>query len=178
VTFFSGTIENLRVRNASLAGVWWNPAVTLSNSEFVGVKFNAGAFPGTNVSNVKFVDCVFRGAEIDVTNFSLVTFGTTPPDPRYTNVVTPNVTAFENSVVLSRAPAPEPGVMDLSNPVEEVQFRDVVFTGVRFRARMRPEWFVNCSFDRCTLPSTLPLDALEKGGSHVTDSQWADEPLG
>ncbi len=68
--------------------------------------------------------------------------------------------------------------MDLSNPVEEVQFRDVVFTGVRFRGRMRPEWFVNCSFDRCTLPSTLPLDALEKGGSHVTDSQWADEPLG
>ena len=175
VTFSSGVVEQLDVRNATLASVYWNgTAMTLARSTFQNVKFNSGGFAGTNAVGVKFTDCVFRGAEVDVTNFASVEFRSTPSDGL---IITGNVGAFENSVILNRAPPPDPRVLEIRNPAAEVRFVDVVFTGVRFRGFLRPDWFKNCSFDRCTLPSSLPIEALVREGNNVSASYVADESL-
>jgi hypothetical protein len=42
---------------------------------------------------------------------------------------------------------------------------------------MRPEWFTNCSFDRCTLPPSLPFAALEARGNRVHETLTADESI-
>lgn len=184
VTFATGLVERLTVRNSTLASVYWLAApapnregMTLSASSFRNVKFNSGGFAGTNAINVDFLDCVFRGAELDVSNFALVTFRTSPPDPDKPNLITGQVGAFENSVILDRNPPPAPGVMDLSEPRDEVRFEGIVFTGVRFRGRIRPQWFKDCSFDRCTFPTALPLAELERRGNRIYGSTLADEPL-
>jgi uncharacterized protein YjbI with pentapeptide repeats len=141
------------------------------------VQFAGGGFAGTNAVGVDFLDCVFRGSEIDVTNFSLVTFRSSPPDAAHPTLVTPNVAAFENCVILNRRQPPPPKVLDLSDPAEEVRFRDAVFTGVRFRGNVHPEWFEKCSFDRCTFPKAIDLGRLEKSGHHVAECSVADESL-
>lgn len=173
VTFSSGTVQRLDVRNSTLAGVYWNgPALTLASSTFQSVKFNAGAFSGTNAVGVQFIDCVFRGTEVDLTNFSGVEFRSTPSDSL---AITGIVGAFENSVLLNRASPPEKGVLEIRNPEAEVRFDGVVFTGVRFRGFFRADWFKNCSFDRCTLPPSLRAADLAGEGNHVGDFSVADE---
>lgn len=177
-TFVSGSVERLDVRRATLASVVWAKELTLSNATFTNVSFEAGGFYGTNAIRLDFLDCLFHGVELDLTNFALAKFRSTPTDDAHPNVITAGtVCAFENSVITNRGTAPAAGVMDLSTPADEVQFNGVVFTGVRFRGYMRPEWFKDCSFDRCTLPSSFKIEALEQRGNHVSGSAYADESL-
>lgn len=180
LTFYTGTVDRLTVTDSSLSGVHWgrSPAFTLSNSTFRNVQFAAGGFDQTNAISVAFDDCIFRGTEIDVTNFGLVTFRSSPDDPRHpTLVAAGRQTIFENCVIVNRATPAPPNVLDLGDPAEEVRFTDVVFTGVRFRGYIRPEWFERCSFDRCTFPTAIDLEALEARGNTVSDCTNADESL-
>ena len=177
-TFISGTIENLTARQSSFASVFWGRELSLSNASFRNVRFDGGGFPGTNAIRLDFLACLFQGVEIDLANFGLARFRSMPADPAHPNVVNAGeVCAFENSVIANTAALPAPGTMDLSNPADEVQFEDVVFTSVHFRGYVKPEWFRNCSFDRCTLPKSINPAALERRGNRVTDSVYADEPI-
>jgi hypothetical protein len=180
VTFYTGTVDRLTVTDSSLAGVHWgrSPVFTLSNSTFRNVQFAAGGFDQTNAISVAFDDCIFRGTEIDVTNFGLVTFRSSPADPKHpTLVAAGRQTIFENCVIVNRATPAAPNVLELGDPAEEVRFTDVVFTGVRFRGYIRPEWFERCSFDRCTFPTAIDLEALEGRGNTVSDCTNADESI-
>ena len=175
-TFVSGTIERLTARSAMFASVYWGRELTLSNASFQNVRFESGGFAGTNAIRLDFLACLFHGVELDVTNFALARFRSVPADPNHPNVVNAGeVCAFESSVIVNTAQPPAVGTLDLSTPADEIQFDGVVFTAVHFRGYIRPEWFKNCSFDRCVLPSSLTVAALERGGNRVTDSVHADE---
>jgi uncharacterized protein YjbI with pentapeptide repeats len=180
VTFYSGTIDRLAVKDSSLAAVHWGAAsrFTLSNASFRNVHFAAGGFDQTNAIGVSFDDCIFRGTEIDVTNFALVTFRSSPNDPAHpTLVAAGRQTILENCVVVNRATPVAANVMDLGDPAEDVRFTDVVFSGVRFRGYIRPEWFERCSFDRCTFPTSVAPAVLEARGNTVSDCTQSDESI-
>jgi uncharacterized protein YjbI with pentapeptide repeats len=180
VTFHTGTVDRLTVTESSLGSVHWgrSPAFTLSNSSFRNVQFAGGGFDQTNAIGVAFDDCIFRGTEIDVTNFSLVAFRSSPADAAHPTLIPAGrQTILENCVVVNRATPAAAGVLDLADPAEDVRFTDVVFTGVRFRGFFRPEWFRRCSFDRCTFPTAIRSDDLVARGNTVSDCSSADEPL-
>jgi len=177
-TFMSGSVDHLSVRSTTLASVFWGRELTLSNATFTNVMFDGGGFSGTNAIRLDFLACLFHGVELDLTNFALATFRSVPADPNHPNVITAGeLCAFENSVIVNRGKPPAAGVIDLSTPADEVQFEGVVFTAVHFRGYIRPEWFRNCSFDRCTLPSSLDEKSLARGENRISDSVQANEPL-
>lgn len=178
-TFVSGVVERLAVERATLAGVVWGRQLTLSNASFRNVKFHGGGFYGTNAIRLDFLACLFYGVELDVTGFALARFRSVPADPQHPNVINAGeLCAFENSTIVNRSEPPAAGVLDLSTPADEVQFQDVVFTGVQFRGYIRPEWFRDCTFDRCVLPESLTHEALQARGNRVTDSVHLDQPIG
>jgi hypothetical protein len=149
----------------------------MSNIQFVHCRFDFTWFARTKAVALEFVNSSFRGSEIDVTNFSLVKFfsrSTVPPD---SNLVTDEVLVVENSVILNREQQPEPGVMDLSHPQDQVSFHGVVFEGVHFRGWIRPEWFVACSFRNCTFPTNLSRSNLAAKNNSTENCVWRNEDL-
>lgn len=162
ITFVSGTIQKLIVRRSSLAGVWWGPNVDLVGSLFDDVKFEGVSLEPRNAIHVTFHDAVFRGSTVDVTNFSLVRFDSSPAN---VDVITPNVGAFEDDVVINRQSPPAANVLDLNRPEKQVRFQRVVFKHVRFEGWIRPEWFQDCSFEECIFPPSFVLKNLITRGN-------------
>jgi len=182
VTFKSGDIHAVRFHRSTFANVHWVSSpdgasgLSLSDALFDGSRFFGGSFSGTKVIGARFVNSKFYGSEVEVTNFSLASFETASSRPADSNVITDEIGLFENSILSSRLPPTEPGVLDLSNPKEEVQFRGVIFTNCRLRGRFRPEWFEGCSFYNCVLPVELTQEKLAERQNQVEDGVWKDEP--
>jgi hypothetical protein len=179
ITFMKGLIEGVTFDEATLAGVIWNesPGMTLSNLRFVNSDFYYAWFAGTNVAGAEFVNSSFRGAVLDVTNFSRVRFlshSSTPEDP---TLITGEVAVFEDSTILNRNSPPEPGVLDLGDPTKEVLFDGVVFQATHFRGWIRPEWFKDCHFLNCVLPTSLREEDLLAGNNVVHNCTWRNEDL-
>jgi uncharacterized protein YjbI with pentapeptide repeats len=183
VTFKSGDIRAVRFHRSTFANVHWLSSrdgasgLSLSDALFEGSRFFGGSFSGTKAIGVRFANSKFYGSEIDVTNFSLVSFETASSRPNDSTVVTDEIALFENSILSSRLPPPEPGVLDLSNPQEEVQFQGVIFTNCRFRGRFKPEWFAGCTFINCVLPTALTQEKLADRHNEVENGLWKDEPV-
>jgi hypothetical protein len=52
---------------------------------------------------------------------------------------------------------------------DDVVFDDVLFVESRLEGWFRPEWFRGSTFERCTLPDSLPPAALRAAGNIVID---------
>jgi len=70
-----------------------------------------------------------------------------------------------------------PGVLDLSNPADEVQFHDDIFSNCRLSGTFKAPWFRNSSFFNCTLPDSLSPEGLAQGGKCLDNIIWKNEPL-
>jgi uncharacterized protein YjbI with pentapeptide repeats len=172
VTVRHGRIERFDARDCKIAGVYFGPGpgqraesgglslidATFDNCDFWNVWFDA-----TQVIGASFRDDKFRGVDLSLAGLAAVRFVST----QESGVITPRVTIFENSVIRGLPSGPEPGVLELATPEQEVLFEGVEFVRVTFTGWFRPEWFRNNHFADCTLPSGLTVEQLAKGGNRV-----------
>jgi hypothetical protein len=182
VVFANGNQSDLTFHGGALSSVIWGESPSLesddgmvvANSRFEGTYFYASEFRGTNLTRVQFVNPRFLGGRLDVSSFSLVEISQQSQETRE-GVITDEIALIENAVVTNLNDPPEPGVMDLGDPRNQVIFRGVVFDGVDFRGWIRPEWFIDCWIRRSVLPTQVTRELLESGGNRIEDVAWLDQ---
>jgi hypothetical protein len=170
VTMRDGRIEGFTASQCQFSDVYLGPspgAGTPKGLSFINAKFDSCSFSnvwidGTQLLTSEFRNGKFRGADVSVVGMAGVKFYSAAG----VNVVTRDFTLFENSVIRGVA-APDPKVMDLSTPEQEVLFDGVEFVRVRFEGWFKPEWFRNSHFEACVFPASLPSDALARDGNRV-----------
>jgi uncharacterized protein YjbI with pentapeptide repeats len=177
MTFQGRTLQNVQFQDSTFAGVVWSKGLTISGLRCQNCDFWFTWFAGAVGVDLEFVNSSFRGSEIDLTNLSLFRLLSHEKRPELETLVTDEISVVENSVILNRNLPPAPGVLDLSVPSEEALFDGVVFSNVHFRGYIRPEWFRNCHFLHCVLPTSLSQQALEAGGNILDSPLRSDEPL-
>lgn len=168
-TFLSGAISGATFERVHFGGVLWGeaPSFDISTAAYRDCTFAGGAFLATNIIDAEFTNCQFIGTNVDVQNFGQVHFKTQPPEESSKFVVTGSVCSFENAVISNCKEPPPPGVLDFSDPENEVTFHDVVFESCRFRGLIRPSWFQKCHFTRCVFPESFKVEELKQAGNHV-----------
>jgi hypothetical protein len=169
ISFIGGGWRNVEVTDSTLAGVFF---AKRNDFQFSGVKFSnveviGGGMEAVGAIDVEFENTKFRGAVLDTTNFAGVRFVTVGREIEGHPVITPSYTLVERTLVISGRKPPDPRVLDLSGPGSDVLFKNVVFVECRLEGFFRPEWFQNCSFDRCTLPDSLSKAKLVAAGNTV-----------
>jgi uncharacterized protein YjbI with pentapeptide repeats len=167
-SFLGGNWQGVKFQDLTFSGVVWADQKSgMSNVVFEKVRFNGSELGAVNAVNVSFLNSKFHGSSVDTTNFAKVSFVTSRPVEKGTPTITPDYTLFERSTLVSHRTPPEPGVMDLSEPEDDVIFDGVVFVDSRLEGWFKPEWFRRSSFERCLLPPSLSKEALEKQGNTV-----------
>ncbi len=181
ITFMKGNIKDGDFKNVSFSGVVWNSApsqnsagLTLSGSKFNMCQFNAVHFLGTGGVGLDFINCSFRGAQLDVSGFGAVHFLSQVSDPS-SSVVTNEVSVFERCSIDNCVESAAPGVMEIVPPDSEVRFTGVVFNSCHFRGLIRPSWFKDCHFRNCIFPKSVDLKTLEDGENILQNCSTADE---
>jgi uncharacterized protein YjbI with pentapeptide repeats len=172
-TFNSGNITQVSFKNTQFDDVYFagidsaQQGIKLSGIEFSSCGFNTVYFDKSNIIDVRFNACRFKGSILNTTNFGAVNFYSDTSSNN--NVITNGrVTFFENCVFQNSNPPDEPGVMVLGKE-EEMQFIDVVFDQCRFVGLMRPEWFKHCTFENCVFPTAIILEKL-KNNNFINNS--------
>jgi uncharacterized protein YjbI with pentapeptide repeats len=169
VSFLGGSWQGARIRDSTFAGVFWTKKrnFSMEGAEFRNVEFFGGEMEGITAIDVSFVNSKFRGMSIDTTNFGKVRFVTEEPKTEGNQIITPDYTLFEHSVLTSQRTPPSPKILDLSLPGDDVLFDGVVFVDCRLEGWFKAEWFRHSSFERCELPASLTREALEQAGNTV-----------
>lgn len=166
-TFSGGTIHQTTFRNVVFSDIFFTGSNEGKFLNLSALKFNNCDFSGITIEQTQLIDITFtnsrfRGSSLDLTNVGAVNFLSSPErGPVITNG---QVTYFENCLFTNNTSPDEKGVMVLGKE-EEVQFHDVVFKGCRFTGLVRPEWFINCSFEDCIFPDETSFNALGKSNS-------------
>ncbi|HEX2223421.1 MAG TPA: toll/interleukin-1 receptor domain-containing protein [Thermoanaerobaculia bacterium] len=170
-SFLKGSWEDVRFSDMTFSGVHWaaHPAFGISKGTFERVQFHGGVMNAISAVNVSFLNSKFRGATVDTTNFGKVRFATVRPPEKGNATITAEYALFENSTLISNRIPPEPHILDLSEPEDDVVFEDVVFVDCRLQGWFKPAWFRNCSFERCAFPVSLSRDELERNGNKFVE---------
>src|SRR5207253_2380796 len=112
ITFMKGIISDVEFKRAAFSGVVWNSApsakatgLMLSNLKFIMCQFNASHFIGTGGISLDFINCSFRGAQLDVSGFGAVHFFSQVSDPS-SNVITNEISVFERCSIENCVPRP------------------------------------------------------------------------
>jgi uncharacterized protein YjbI with pentapeptide repeats len=170
-TFRGGNWTNATIRRSVLSSVAWTsaPMVRMSGILFDGVEFHSVLMQPFVAVDVTFRNSKFRGGEVNISSFSKVRFVTEhASEPDSNPIITPDFALFERSVILSQHEPPEPGVLDLSTPSDYTVFDGVVFVDCKLEGWFDPAWFRNSSFENCSLPPSLTIQALQQFGNNVT----------
>lgn|GEM_PF-2233335 len=175
-SYGKGTIRNLEVTRSIIAGIVLGPGptdgkegLTLLRSQIVDSDAWFFRVEGTQLLDVEFRDVRFRGAQLDLSGHAGVRFVSTPPDPR---MITSAFTLMEDSWITQTRLPPEPHVMDLAEPEQEILFDGVIFKRTRFEGHFKPQWFRNSRFEECVFATDLNREALMEGGNHIDASVW------
>jgi uncharacterized protein YjbI with pentapeptide repeats len=170
-TIRSGSIEDFSSRRCRFAGVYLGPGpgdgaepgLSLVDANFDGCDFWNVWIDRTQLLTSTFRNSKFRGADVSLAGMAGAKFYSETPS---LEIVTPDLALFENSIIRGITP-PEPGVMDLATPGQQVLFDGVHFVRVTFEGWFKPEWFRNSRFEACALPPSLPREALTMGGNRI-----------
>lgn len=127
---------------------------------------------GTQMIDVIFENCKFRGAQLDLSEASAVQFVSREESQV---VLSTDVAIIEDSSIAYLRPAPEPGVMDLSEPEQDLIFDGVQFVRVQFEGILKATWFTGCHFENCVFPRSLAETDLEKWGN-TFQGPWLSRP--
>lgn len=173
VTIRHGRVRDFVAEGCKVAGTYFGSGPGLgadtAGLSFVDASFNGCdfwyvRFDRTQLLSVEFRDSKFRGVDLSVEGFAAVRFVSTPSTG---GVITPTLALFENSIIRGLPDAPEPGVLDLTTPDQEVIFDGVEFVRVTFSGWFRPEWFRNSHFVECAFPASLDVGVLNEAGNSV-----------
>ena len=170
MTFVSGRLSKLTVRNTHLANVHFgsDDALTMVDVDFIQSRFFGGSVRPGNAMNVHFRGTKFYGTELDITNFSRSTIAQVTADVRGDSLITDDIALFDGGVLLSRMEPPSPGVVDLSTPEDFLVFTGVRFVNTRFDGWFNPEWFSDCEIENSLLSESLTPQLLKRGGNRIT----------
>lgn len=173
VTIRNGTVEDLSAEHCRFAGVYLGPSpglrtdepgLSFVNARFTGCEFWNVWFDSTQFLGTEFHDSKFRGVKLGLEGLAAVRFTSSPAAGP---VITGEMALFEDSVIYGLLNAPKKGVMDLSEPEQEVIFDGVEFVRVRFSGWFRPSWFRHSHFRDCTFPTSLSPAALASGKNEI-----------
>lgn len=181
VTFMKGMIKDIDFKNDSFSGVVWNAApsqnaagLMLSNLKFTMCQFEANHFFGTGAVGLDFINCSFRGTQLDVSGFGAVHFFSQTSDPT-SSVITNEISVFERCSIENCVAPAAPGVMEIVPPDSEVRFTGVVFNSCHFRGLIRISWFKDCHFVNCIFPKSLDAQVLQNKSNTLEHCLTAEE---
>jgi len=175
VTYGRGEISGLVAERVRMAGLVFNPGpnsgkegLTLGDIRIRDADIWFLRIDGTQMLDVAFENCKFRGAQLDLTEAAAVRFVS---NAKSDVILSTDVCIIEDSWIVNRASPPTPGVMDLAEPEQELIFDGVQFARVQFEGRFKPTWFRNCHFSHCVFPVSLTAADLEGRGNTI-EGKW------
>ena len=168
-TYRSGRIQDLQVLGTRMIGLAFDAGPSDSRK---GMSIIASTIQdadiwfmrlfGTQLIDVKFINSKFRAAQLDLSGGAAVLFQSKRASD---NVVTDELTLFEDSLIIQSRSLPEAGTLDLSTPEQELLFDNVQFLRVRFEGNFKPQWFKNSHFENCVFATSMTISELEKFGN-------------
>lgn len=168
-TYGRGLISGLVAERVRMAGLVFGPGPNAGEAGLTmgGIRIRDAdiwfmRIVGTQMIDVLFENCKFRGAQLDLSGSSAVRFVSRDESAV---VISTDVAIIEDSSIEYLRPPPEPGVMDLSEPEQELIFDGVQFARVQFEGNFKAAWFRGCHFENCVFPRSLVATALEKWGN-------------
>lgn len=178
-TYRRGLISGLVAERVRMAGLVFGPG---PNADEAGLTLGGilirdadiwfMKIAGTQMIDVIFENCKFRGAQLDLSEASAVQFVSREESQV---VLSTDVAIIEDSSIAYLRPAPEPGVMDLSEPEQDLIFDGVQFVRVQFEGILKATWFTGCHFENCVFPRSLAETDLEKWGN-TFQGPWLSRP--
>jgi len=166
VTYGQGNISGLVAERVRMAGLVFGPGPDSGTAglSLIDIRIRDAdiwflRIDGTHMLDVEFENCKFRGAQLDLSNVAAVRFVSREKSKF---VLSTDVAIMEDSWIVYRGKAPEPGVMDLAEPEQELIFDGVQFARVHFEGHFKPGWFRSCHFMNCVFPALLTMKALEQ----------------
>lgn len=169
ITYGRGNISGLVAERVRMAGLVFGPGpesgkagLTLGDIRIRDADIWFLRIDGTQMLDVVFENCKFRGAQLDLSEAAGVQFVTRAKSKV---VLSTDVAIMEDSWIVHRGPPPELGVMDLARPEQELIFRGVQFARMQFEGQLKPTWFRDCHFANCVFPVSLAAAGLERQGN-------------
>ena len=117
---------------------------------------------GTQMLDVEFENCKFRGAQLDLSAAAGLRF---VARAKSAELLDTEVTIMEDSWLVQKRAPPPPDVMDMATPEQELIFDGVQFARVRFEGHFKPGWFRNCHFSDCVFATRLNAADLAKNSN-------------
>ena len=175
-TYPEGSIRGLEARRVRMAGLvfgagpdaqrvgmsWIDTRIIDSDIWFLRLD-------GTQLIEVEFKNCKFRGAQLDLSGFAGVRFVSENQNPGF---ITADIGVFEDSLIAQHHTLPGPGVMDLGQPEQEISFVGIQFLRTRFEGEFKAEWFRDNHFEDCVFATSMTQASLEAQGNRVESSIW------
>jgi len=168
-TYGSGQISGLIATRMRMAGLVFTtaPAPDKPGLSLIGVRVLDGDIwfmraDGTQMLDVEFENCKFRGAQLDLSAAAGVRFVSRE---KSSVLLSTDVAIVEDSWLVQRQAPPSPGVMDLAEPAQELMFDGVQFARVRFEGHFKRAWFRNCHFTDCVFATRLRAADLADDGN-------------
>lgn len=178
VTYGKGRIARLEATRMRMAGLVFGPAPTAAGEGLTleGWRVDDSdawflRMDGTQLIDVEFTNCKFRGAQLDLGGGAGVRFISRAASQVF---IGPDVCIFEDSHLLQPHPQAAPGVLDLATAEHEVLFDGVQFTRVRFDGHFKHHTFRNCHFSDCTFNAGLDPARLMATGQEVENAVVLD----
>lgn len=179
-TYGSGLIRGLVATHMRIAGLVLGagpsgdkPGLTLIEVRVRDADIWFMRSDGTQMMDVEFENCKFRGAQLDLSAAAGLRFVSRNKSQA---LISTDVAIMEDSWVVQNRSPPPPDVMDLSQPVQELIFDGVQFVRVRFEGHFKPDWFHNCHFGDCVFASRLDATDLMRNGNREEGSVFLGLP--
>ena len=174
-TFGRGNISGLVAERVRMAGLVFGPGpnarevgLTLADVHILDADIWFLRIDGTQLLDVVFENCKFRGAQLDLSAAAAVQFVSRE---KHAVILSTDVAIVEDSWIVYRGEPPEQGVMDLAEPEQELLFDGVQFARVQFEGHLKPAWFRNCHFIDCVFPADLKAADLDPHGNTI-EGAW------
>jgi TIR domain len=170
-TYGIGTIKNLVASRIQMAGLVFGPGpsankpgLSLSDVRIADADIWFLRMDGTQLIDVELTNCKLRGAQLDLSGAAGVRFLSREEKPGF---ISNDVGIIEDSWIVQRHPLPGKGVLDLTEPEQEILFEGIQFSRVRFEGEMKPGWFRKSDFRECVFDTNVAEKELKAVGNLV-----------
>jgi hypothetical protein len=175
-TYSEGNVRDLIAERVRIAGLVFGeapradrPGMSLESVRIRDAEIWFLRIDGTQLIDVEFVNAKLRGAQLDLSGAAGVRFVSKAQSEFF---LSNDLAIIEDSwIAQHRAPA-SPGVIDLTQPEQEVIFEGVQFVRVRFEGFFKPSWFRNSRFTDCVFATDLSAEGLARNGNQSEGSMF------
>lgn len=173
-SYGKGYIRDLVAERVRMAGLVFGPSPTDQNTgmSIIGARIRDAdiwflRLDGTQLIDVEFVNSKLRGAQLDLSNAWGIRFLSRSTSNVFLST---DIAIIEDSWIIHHQPPADLGVLDLTQPEQELLFDGVQFVRVRFEGNFKAIWFKNSRFQNCVFASELSENALQRQGNQIEKS--------